>query len=80
MHFELHAFFMMQDLHQAEIGKKSSKMLNSILRLNFCYLKIIHILCPRYHLKIIGHILKNKEKSKCVYIHTINYNENENEK
>ena len=41
------------------------------LRLNFCYLKIIHILHPLYHPKIIGHILKNKEKNKCDFIHQI---------
>ena len=35
------------------------------------YLKIIHILHPYYHLKIIGHILKNKQKNKCFYIHEI---------
>ena len=46
-------------------------MLSSTLRLNFCYLKIIHILHPRYHPKIIGHILKNKQKNKCVCIHEI---------
>ena len=43
----------------------------STLRLNFCYLKIIHILHPSYHLKIIGHILKTKQTSKCVCIHDI---------
>ena len=43
---------------------------------------MIHILHPLYHPKIIGHILKNKQKNKCVRIHTINNNENkeENEK
>ena len=41
------------------------------LRLNVCYLKIIRILHPHYHAKIIGHILQNKQKSKCVYIHEI---------
>ena len=39
--------------------------------LNFCYLKIILILHPCYHPKIIGHILKNKQKNKRVYIHEI---------
>ena len=34
------------------------------LRLNFCYLKIIHILHPRYHPEIIGHILKNKQNNR----------------
>ena len=29
---------------------------------------IIHLLHPRYHPKIIGHILKNKKKEKvCLY-------------
>ena len=41
-------------------------MLSNTPRLNFCYLKIIIILHPRYHAKIIGHILKNKQKYKCV--------------
>ena len=40
-------------------------MLSATLRLNFGYLKIIHILHP----KIIGHILKNKQKNKFVCIH-----------
>ena len=44
-------------------------MLSNTLRLNFCYLKIIHILHPHYHPKIIGHILKNKQKNKGVFIH-----------
>ena len=48
----------------AKIGKKI--MLSNALRLNFCYLKIIHILHP----KIIGNILKNKQ-NKCVCIHEI---------
>ena len=41
------------------------------LRLNVCYLKIIHILHPHYQAKIIGRILQNKQKSNCVYIHEI---------
>ena len=45
-------------------------MLSNTLRLNFCYMKIIHILHPRYP-KIIGHILKYKQKSNCVYFHEI---------
>ena len=55
-------------------------MLSNTLRLNFYYLKIIQILRPRYHPKIIGHILKSKQKSKCVCIHTTNLNENEDGK
>ena len=34
-------------------------------------MKIIQILHPCYHPKIIGHILKNKQKNKCVRIHEI---------
>ena len=42
-------------------------MLSNTLWLNFCYLQIIHILQQRYHPKVIGEILKNKQKSKCVH-------------
>ena len=41
------------------------------MRLNFCYLKIILFLHSRDHPKIIGHILKDKQNKKCVYIHEI---------
>ena len=54
-----------------KLAKKIKQMLSNTLRLNFCYLKYIHILHPRYHPKIIVHILKNKEKNKCVCIHEI---------
>ena len=47
-------------------------MLSKTLRLDFCYLmKIVHILDAPYYPKIIGHILKNKQKSKCACIHEI---------
>ena len=46
-------------------------MLNNTLRLNFCYLKIIHILYPHYHPKITQHTLKNKQKNMYVCIHEI---------
>ena len=46
-------------------------MLSNTLRLNFCYLKIIHILHLRYHPKLIVHILKNKQMKRCVCIHEI---------
>ena len=42
-------------------------MLGNILRVNFSYLKIIHILHPLYHPKILGLILKNKQKSQFVF-------------
>ena len=54
--------------HQAEIGKKIEQRLSNTLRLNFCYLKIICFLHPRYHPKTLGHILKHVQKSKCVYL------------
>ena len=41
-------------------------MLSNTLRLNLCYLKIIHILHPRYHPKVIWPILENVQNSKCV--------------
>ena len=40
------------------------------LLLNFWYLEIIYILLP-HHLKIVGDIVKNKQKYKCVCIHEI---------
>ena len=46
-------------------------MLGNTPRLNFCYLKIVHILHLRYHLKIKGHIPKNNEKKKSVCFHEI---------
>ena len=46
-------------------------MLSNTLRLNFCYLTIMHILHLLYHPKIVAHILKNKQKNKCVYFHKI---------
>ena len=46
-------------------------MLSNTPRLNFCYLKVIHILHQYYHPKVIGHILKNKQTKKCVCMHHI---------
>ena len=43
---------------------KIKQMLTKTQRLNFSYLKIIRIFHPPYHPKIIGHILKNKQKNK----------------
>ena len=54
-------------------------MLSTTLRLNLGYFKIIRILYPRYHPIKIEHILKNKQKNKCICIHTINHNINEDE-
>ena len=66
--------FLKATLLQATPGwnwQKIKQMLSNTPRLNFCYLKIIRILHQRYHAKAIGHILKNKQKSKCVCIHHI---------
>ena len=54
---------------QAEIGKKIKQMLSNTPKLNFSYLTIIHILHLRYCSKIMGHILKTKQKSKHVFFH-----------
>ena len=45
-------------------------MLCNTLRLDFCNLKITHVLHPPYHPKI-KNTLKNKQKNKCVCIHDI---------
>ena len=42
------------------------QMLSNTLKLNISYLKIIHILHPHYHPKIIVYILKNKPKKNYV--------------
>ena len=47
-----------------ETGKKFKQMLSHALRLNSCYLKIIHIVHQRYQPKIIYYILKNKQRNK----------------
>ena len=47
------------------------QILSNNLGLNFSYLKNIHILHPRYHPKIIGLILKNRQKNKRVFANEI---------
>ena len=44
-------------------------MLNNIRRLSFSYLT--HIIHPRFHPKITGDILRNKQKNKRAFIHEI---------
>ena len=41
---------------------KIKQKLDNTLRLKFCYIKIIRFLQPRYHLKIVGDILKNVQE------------------
>ena len=57
---------------------KIKQMLSNTLWLNFCYLKIIHILYPRYHPKVMDIFYKIiKRTSICV--HTVYHNENQGE-
>ena len=57
------------------IWHKIKQMLSVTLTLNFSYLKIIHILHPCYHPKIVVHILKKSKKKRYVC-----KNEDKNEK
>ena len=52
-------------------NQASTKQHSDTLRLNFSYLTVIHILRRYYQPKIIAHMLKNKQKNKCVFIHEI---------
>ena len=56
-------------------------MLSNNLRLNFRFLKIIYILHPNYHLKIIRYIIKVAKEQVYLYLrdYMINHNENEDE-
>ena len=68
----VHAFFISNTFATPGWNwQKVKQMLSNTLKLNFWYLKIIHILHERYHPKMIDHILTNKHKSKCVCIHEI---------
>ena len=46
-------------------------MLGKTLCMNFCYLKIIHILHPHYHPKIIEYILENPKRASVSVFHEI---------
>ena len=61
--------FYKQHVYNQCQATRVKQILSNTLRLNFWYLKIIRILHPRYHPKIIGHILKNSQKNKYVCIH-----------
>ena len=52
----------------AEIGKKNQENSKQRPEAKLSYLRILHL---RYHPNIIGYILKNKQKNKCVCIHKI---------
>ena len=68
---KLDAFFTSNtfiSIARVKFAKKIKQMLSNTLRLNFRYLKIIHILHLHYHPKIIGRTLKNKQKSQSACI------------
>lgn len=68
----VHAFISTTFISNASWNwQKIEQMQTNILRLNFFYLKMIHILHPSYHPKIIRRILKNMQKNKCDRIHEI---------
>ena len=55
-------------------------MISNTLGWTFANLKLFTILHGRYHPKVIGNILKNKQKNIKLYIdYTINHNENEDD-
>ena len=51
--------------------QKTKQKLSYTLRLNFCYLKNICFLYPRYHSRIIEHILKSIKMDKSIYFNVI---------
>ena len=55
----------------SRIWQKIKQMLSNAFRLNFCDLKIMHILHTRYHPKTMGYTLINKKNNKCVSLHEI---------
>ena len=67
----INVFFYKQHLHSIWNWQKIKQMLSNTLRLNFCYLKVIHVLHPRFHSKIIEDIYENKQKNKCVFNYEI---------
>ena len=71
-HYSL--FFISQNFYkqcQAEIGKKNQANAKQQSEAEFLLYEIIHIFHSRYHPKIMKHMLKNKQKNKCVCIHEI---------
>ena len=70
--YQLNEFFYKQHFCKQNKGRNWQKIkqkINNMLRLNFCYLKIMHLLHPCYHPRITGNIPKNKQKNKRVCIH-----------
>lgn len=68
----LHAFFYKQHFnkqHPPEIGKKNQANVSTIWNWPFAFEN--YIFYQRYQPKIKGHILKNKQRNKCVCIHEI---------
>ena len=65
----LHVFFISNTFISNWYWLKIKQNQSNTLWLNFFFLKIIHILHTRYRSKMMGHILKSKQKNKCVCIH-----------
>ena len=63
--------FIRNDRLKLAKNQVNAKQQSNTLRLNFCYFNIIHIVYSRYHPKIIGLVLKNNQKNKCIYINEI---------
>ena len=60
--YPIYALFYKQHFYkhrQAEIVKKTYQRLSNILRLNFCYFRIIRFLHTRYHPEKVKDILRN---------------------
>ena len=74
--FHIHAFFISNIFisnNRLKLAKKSKQKLSNIMRLSFCYLKIIHFLyksngpemfCKKVFLKI----LQNSQENPCVRV------------
>ena len=66
---QIHAFFKKSNTFTSNASwnwRKIKQKLSNTLRQNFCYLKIILFVHPRYHSKIIGDIIKNCAKIKYI--------------
>ena len=80
---QIHAFFInITFISDNKVKLAKNQEAKVELRLNFCYLKIIHFLHPCYHPKLISDILKKCAKNKGIcFNYLINYKRKaENEK
>ena len=66
-----HAFISKTFISNPRVKLTKSQAKPNTLRLNFCYLRIIRIFHTGYHPKMIGYILKIKQKNICVCIYKV---------